>query len=496
MAPKRIARFIGIVCGFIAAVAVAVIILHFFPIDYLLERASGASTESAQAAPSADRLVIDAYYEPLTFIDRGEEVTYSYRIPKIDLSGGPASAINNAIDDDLKHHLMDAESLSESVDTQETGLPACTSIAYEWTLTDGRVLSLLTRRTMRTQYGKTDFFRTYNMDIGIGDRMDLTALLSYRDMEEEKYEDLARKALMSAYLDDYGQNLDKGTLTRDNAVSALARTVCRENLEQVQPYIRDDGALCIAGTVYLASRPSGIQHQICLEDFTLSGRYDGLIGDVTKAAAVLDKEYAERIMTEEEKRAAEEEAERLAREEEKKKAEEEKKKKEEEEARKKAEEEKKKKEEEEAARAAAEKEAAEKEEAEKKAAEEQKKKEEEAAKKKAEEEARKKKEEEQKKKEEEKKKKEEEQRKKEEAGEWAVGTIDALVLAEKAWGHYPGESVPGKSSAYTYDCYVWIYPTVDEPYYTCVLCISDHKKDTTTAAQAIVNARTGEVKVK
>ncbi len=68
-----------------------------------------------------------------------------------------------------------------------------------------------------------------------------------------------------------------------------------------------------------------------------------------------------------------------------------------------------------------------------------------------------------------------------------------MLMAEDYWGHYPGQPVEGKSSKYTYDVFVYQYPSKDSPYYLVYLCISDHEKDTVNAGCVTVHAKTGEI---
>ncbi|MGX8688031.1 MAG: hypothetical protein ACSW8K_09575, partial [bacterium] len=147
MARRKSVRTLGIIGVCIAAAAILAIVIHI-----LNQKSAGDENGEVSAAEAIDfeHLVVDAYFETLSFREDGHEFNYSYRIPKINVTGNEAARMSYAIDDDLKHYLMDAESLSES-GADNTGQPDCTSINYEWYLEDQTLLSVVTTRTMHAK---------------------------------------------------------------------------------------------------------------------------------------------------------------------------------------------------------------------------------------------------------------------------------------------------------------------------------------------------------
>ena len=376
MTRRGVLKILGAAAAVVGVAAVVVILLYFLPDKGSTDRSAEAATAAAAASQTVDmeHLVVDSYYEAMDFTDGKETIRYSYRIPKVDLTGTAVTRINNAIDDDLKHFMVNAESYMEDQESSG-GLPACTSISYFWNLRDQDILSLVTQRVMQEDGGRKDDYTVYNLRVS--DRTALTRedLLKYLEISEEEFTANIKKAMISAYLDRYYQYIGE-VVSEEDAVNAMARNISYDNLQETPVFLNEDGDLCAAGRIYTATDEKGNEYLINLSTYKLSEHYDEFDSDVADRAARLDEESAAaRQKAEEEAKAAEEAA--KAEEEAKKAAEEEAEKKAEEQAKKEAEEEAKKEEEEKAKK--------EEEEKAKKEAEEAKKAEEEKAKKEAEE---------------------------------------------------------------------------------------------------------------
>ena len=104
MARRKSVRTLGIIGVCIAAAAILAIVIH------ILNQKPSAEDTGEDKAQTIDfeHLVVDAYFENLSFREDGHEFTYSYMIPKINVTGNEAARMSYAIDDDLKHYLMDA----------------------------------------------------------------------------------------------------------------------------------------------------------------------------------------------------------------------------------------------------------------------------------------------------------------------------------------------------------------------------------------------------
>ena len=224
MTRRGVLKILGAAAAVVGVAAVVVILLYFLPDKGSTDRSAEAATAAAAASQTVDmeHLVVDSYYEAMDFTDGKETIRYSYRIPKVDLTGTAVTRINNAIDDDLKHFMVNAESYMEDQESSG-GLPACTSISYFWNLRDQDILSLVTQRVMQEDGGRKDDYTVYNLRVS--DRTALTRedLLKYLEISEEEFTANIKKAMISAYLDRYYQYIGE-VVSEEDAVNAMART--------------------------------------------------------------------------------------------------------------------------------------------------------------------------------------------------------------------------------------------------------------------------------
>jgi len=457
MARRKSVRTLGIIGVCIAAAAILAIVIHI-----LNQKPSGEETgEDAAQTIDFEHVVVDAYFENLSFREDGHEFTYSYRIPKINVTGNEAARMSYAIDDDLKHYLMDAESLSES-GADNTGQPDCTSINYEWYLQDQTLLTLITTRTMHGKNENRDHYRVYSYRLDSAREASSATVIGSRGYSYREYSDKVKEALMSAYLDKFGKRIEK-ILARKDAVRAMAYTISDKNVAAASPFYDSEGNFCVVANLVKSDGNKTGDMRINLEAFKSSKLIADYKEDVDKEAAALNKEFADEL-------AALEAAvgnQKLGEEEEEE--------------------------------APAEVAQAEPQAPEEPVQEEQVQTTEPQG--------------------------EPVQEPQDQQGSQtqtepaqepspvqtpqeepqqteipkedrpiSLSANDALIAAEYAWNHFPHDKADREG--FYYETYIYVQPTEDNPFYTVMLCVTNYADSTTIVSQALVDARTGEVETK
>ena len=452
MARRKSIRTLGIIGVCIAAAAILAIVIH------ILNQKPSGDEKGEETAQSIDfeHLVVDAYFENLSFRDGGVEFTYSYRIPKINVTGNEAARMSYAIDDDLKHYLMDAESLSES-GADNTGQPGCTSINYEWYLEDQTLLSLITTRTMFTKGADKDHYRVYSYRLDSAREASSATVISARGYSYRDYSDRVKEALMSAYLDRFGKKIEK-IIARKDAVRAMAYTVSDKNVAAASPFFDSQGNFCVVANLILSDGSKTEDYRINLETFRTHKMIDDFKDDVEKEAASLNKEFADELAQleaavgnqkpEEENEEKTEEPQALP-----------------EPVQEPVQEEPELTPEPQAQQAPA---GQEDQPQETQPAPPQETPPVQTA--------------------------PEEPEVSLEDRPISLSANDALIAAEYAWNHFPGDRAP--QDGFYYETYIYVQPTDDNPFYTVMLCVTNYNGNTTIISQAQVDARTGEVETR
>ncbi len=471
MARRKVVRTIGIIGVCIAAIAILAIAIHIFS-----GRGSGEEEQEDAYAQVIDfeHVVVDAYFETLTFRENGQEFSYSYRIPKINVTGNTAARMSYAMDDDLKHFLMDAESLSES-QAENTGQPECTSINYEWYLHDQTLVSVVTTRIMHGKTDDRDHYAVYNYRLDSAREASPTTVITYKGYSYRQYADKVKDALMSAYLDRFGEKIGK-VIAKKDAVSAMSQTICDANVAEAKPFFDSEGNFCIVGNLVLSNGSKSGDYRINLESFKTNDMVASFREDVDRAAEPLNEEFAEQLAALEAAVGVQDTASASEGQEQTAQAQEQ------------------------TVQETQQQTAQETQTQEQTAqqtqtqtqetvTEEETAKQQETA---AEQTAQTTQEEtSQSQKKQEKKKKEEKQ---EEEKEITLSANEALIAAEYAWGHFPGDKA--EQEGFYYETYIYVQPTEDNPFYTVMLCVTNYNGSTTIVSQAEVDARTGEVETK
>lgn len=183
-----------------------------------------------------------------------KENSYSFRLPRINLSGLEASRINTTITKEF------VEPLQKSMEDYQSGeeCPDYSDINYQVYLNES-VLSLVLTCTERVS-GKTEY-RVYNLNVETGESVQDDAFCQVMNwgpmrLEQEVKETAAQQAkiILREY---YGEE------TTDEALEetyGYQRTMADTNLERVKLYMADDECLWAAMDIYAPGY--GMQRQL------------------------------------------------------------------------------------------------------------------------------------------------------------------------------------------------------------------------------------------
>ncbi len=191
---------------------------------------AGALAADGETASDYAGLVIDVLSEARD----GVGGPYEYHIPKIRFPGAYAEQVNRELYDTLSYEI---ESSLKEID--ENGHPFTSGgITYSWTV-DGDILSLLVQDFYSPQSSGGDQYTVYNLSLSTGQAVSDEDVLAHCGYDENSYREAAEQAVRA------GSEAING---HDDpmAEQCLKMTLSQDNMDAAQPFIRDNGDLCIA----------------------------------------------------------------------------------------------------------------------------------------------------------------------------------------------------------------------------------------------------------
>ena len=215
--------------------------------------------------PNYSNLVVDAYAE--TYTD--EFGTYVWRVPKIMLSGGNVSSIN----DELWENLF-VGAISENHEGIQQGntFVIYDVIDYDWTVI-GNILSLLITTNI-ADMSWTDYY-VYNISVPDGTVLSKQDVLSHCGLTDSLYKETARQALYAFHFSCYEESIyeHNDVAGIEYADEALAKTISAENIVEALPFINNKGELCIVCPTYSIAGADYYYNIINLDTFTIPTHY-------------------------------------------------------------------------------------------------------------------------------------------------------------------------------------------------------------------------------
>lgn len=205
--------------------------------------AAAGGSPSQPADPAG--LVTDAFAEQLA----SEDGVAEYRIPQINIPGDDAEQLNAQI-----YALLypKVEQAREQID--EYGFPInCGGLSYSWSV-HGNILSLLIDDLHNPAGSGSDEFTAYNVFLTTGQSVSFQQLLTVCGYTESDYRDAAEQAVRQGFqtIFQYLNDTDNAQVRAD-VDQCVAQTLSQENMALAQPFIHENGRLCIAlGTYTLA----------------------------------------------------------------------------------------------------------------------------------------------------------------------------------------------------------------------------------------------------
>lgn len=210
--------------------------------------------EDASSTPNAQS-VHDYVQTQMNVSGRdAQENPYSFRLPRVNLTGLEASRINTTITKEF------VEPLQESMEDYQSGeeCPDYSDINYQVYLNE-KVLSLVLSCTERIS-GKTEY-RVYNLDVETGEAVQedvFCKTLSWGEtrLEQElkKRTEQQAKTVLREY---YGEETTDEFLEESYGYQ---RTMADTNFEQAKLYLADDACLWVAMYIYMPGQ--GMQRQL------------------------------------------------------------------------------------------------------------------------------------------------------------------------------------------------------------------------------------------
>lgn len=197
---------------------------------------AGVSALADGAAADYAGLVTDAYASQY-----GDEWgSYGFAVPRINWDGDGIQAVNDAIWSELYEGLLRGE--SGALTAIEGGWsPEPYQMSYAWAV-NGDVLSL---RTVSSYSDDYNVYGVYNVSLSVGRRICDSELLSVLGIGQDDFYAQAGTVLSDTFEQQCGafpEDDFKAQQRADNNSDA--------NVRAVQPYLDENGDLCMIGTVY------------------------------------------------------------------------------------------------------------------------------------------------------------------------------------------------------------------------------------------------------
>lgn len=232
--------------------------------EYIIEAtAEGYFTYSAPLTVGTERMEL-----PIVLVNRERLVTVAYdldkqlpesysecewffagdytgQIPKIALQSEQIRQVNQEI-----FELYD-RILQDSLENNESLGGYATSICYEWTV-NGDILSLLVDGEQQSNEGFSDYFvKVYHISISNGTLIDNEEILATAGFSKEEFQQKAKEILGSQVWGNYTLDHKMFYIQRevDTLNGRLERTLSDMNMAIVQPYLGENGQLCMIGAV-------------------------------------------------------------------------------------------------------------------------------------------------------------------------------------------------------------------------------------------------------
>lgn len=237
-------------------------------------------------------IVTDAYSKDCTYTTKiyneqtgGSEetqITASYRIPEIHLTGDTVEKINTELYDTLYPVIQNSVS-----EIAEYGYPwSSEEISYDWVV-NGDILSLVVENRKLPDYGAGTDYYVYNISISDGTVLSTESVVAAAGFSMEEYYKQAEQVLGSHYWS--GWELSNGNFENSDFVSwfndALQKTISQDNVNQSFPYMNEQGQLCIVAKIYSLADAEYYWNNLNMIDFELNPNYN-------KSAQLIVKEVS------------------------------------------------------------------------------------------------------------------------------------------------------------------------------------------------------------
>ncbi|MCD8020805.1 MAG: hypothetical protein LUF92_14880 [Clostridiales bacterium] len=198
----------------------------------------------------------------------------SFEIPQININSEYVASVNQEIWDALFTELDELISYWEANNDYDGG----EYISYKWYV-NGDILSLVIESHL-VDWAWWDYC-VYNIEISTGSAVSESGLLSYYGISEDDYKKEVRQALYSYNYDGLEQSYNNYKKSQDQERmdyinTQLALTISEENVALSQPFLNENGQLCIIGRVYSPVEADYYEHIINLEEYTVNPNYPSL----------------------------------------------------------------------------------------------------------------------------------------------------------------------------------------------------------------------------
>lgn len=246
--------------------------------------------------PDVD-LVTDAYVGDYTHITKmynyetgkseDTEVTYTFRIPQINISSDDAVRINREVYDSLYSVIERAVS-----DLKEYGCPGISDeVSYSWAI-NGDILSLIIRNYEHPTMSGGYEYTVYNLSVKTGKLVSDEDVIAAAGFSRDEYNQRAKEVLGSRL---WG-SLDPSSERFEYQMEAewfndrLRKTLSEENIARCKPYLNDKNQLCMIALVYSMAAGDAYWNDLNMVDFELSPYYATEVGVATHVINITEEE--------------------------------------------------------------------------------------------------------------------------------------------------------------------------------------------------------------